>query len=320
VAPWPTIAGRWPTARFDFACPGGWTRADLERAAERVALAAAVGWWELHPVASGRWSLLLDASEWNAPVPMLSVLDEELAIPVGVYPDGPASWDLTRSPHLLVSGATGSGKSSLLRTIVASVPTGWLWRVVVVDPKEIDFAPARHEIEVHGLADAPEVLPDLAALLGRRKEQLRSEGAAHWRDLPERLIPVRPLLLVLDESVDLLGGVGLSKAGAHAIREAVATLVRQGRACGIHVVAAFTRPDTDAVPGAIRDQFGARVALGPLSPDGARMMFGTQRMPSLPDGPPGTGLALGLDGGQRLRRLRVPRATIADVRGRHRLS
>jgi hypothetical protein len=285
-----------------------------------VALAASVGWWELHPATSGRWSLLLDASEWDVSVPPLSCMDEELVIPVGVHPDGSANWDLARSPHLLVAGATGSGKSSLLRSIVASVPTGWLWRAVVVDPKEIDFAPARHEIEVHGLAETPELLTDLAAILGRRKERLRSEGVDHWRSLPERLIPVRPVLLVLDESADLLGGVGLSKAEGQAVREAVGTLVRQGRACGVHVVAAFTRPDAEVIPGAVRDQFGARVALGPLSPDGARMMFSAHRMPSLPDGPPGTGLALGLDGSQRLRRLRVPWATIDDVRRRHRLS
>ena len=130
-------------------------------------------------------------------------------------------------------------------------------------------------------------------------------------------MPVRPLLLVLDESADLLGGVGLTKPEVQRVRDAVGVLVRQGRACGIHVVASFTRPDTDAVPGAVRDQFGARVALGPLSPDGARMLFGVHRIPMTPDVPAGTGILLGLDGGQRVRRLRVPWATIDDVHRRH---
>src|SRR5690606_22792785 len=161
--------------------------------------------------------------------------------------------------------------------VVASVPFGWLWRVVIIDPKELDFASLRPEVEVWGLDEAPEVLAQLADDLTQRKQRLRSAGVDHWQALQNEVVPVRPVLLVLDESVDLLGGVGLSKPEAQMVRESVGTLVRQGRACGIHVVAAFTRPDAEAVPGALRDQFAARVALGPLSPEGARMMFGAHR-------------------------------------------
>lgn len=317
-APWPTVAGAWPAVRYSFRCPAGWSRSDLDRAAERVAMAAAAPWWELAPSSGGRWTLLLDASEWSETGgPPLRRLDDSLAVPVGEHSDGPAVWDLRRAPHLLVAGTTGSGKSSLLRTVVAALPLGWCWRVVVIDPKEVDFTPARFEIGVHGLGAAPGVLAELVEDLRRRKDRLREDGCDHWLALRERVVPVRPTLLVLDESADLLGGVGLSKPEGQQVRDAVGALVRQGRACGIHVVSAFTRPDTDAVPGAVRDQFGARVALGPLSPDGARMLFGAHRVPALPDGPAGTGVSLGLDGSQRLRRMRVPWVTIDDLRQRH---
>lgn len=317
-APWPAVDGCWPTVRYSFRSPPGWSGAEVERAAERVALAARVPWWELHPASGGRWALVLDASDWSATAsPPLRRFDDTLTVPLGEHPDGCAVWDLRRAPHLLVAGATGSGKSSLLRTVVAALPLGWCWRVVVIDPKEVDFALARFDIEVHGLPGAPNALADLVDDLDRRKEQLRISGCDHWLDLPERVVPVRPTLVVLDESADLLGGVGLAKPEAQRVRETVGVLARQGRACGIHLVAAFTRPDTEAVPGAVRDQFSARVALGPLSPDGARMLFGTHRVPPLPDGPPGTGLSLSLDGSQRLRRLRVPWVTIDDVRRRH---
>jgi hypothetical protein len=318
AAPWPSVSGTWPRVRYSFGCPPGWSRTELERAAERIALAAAAPWWELNPAPGGRWALLLDASDWSrmAPPPLCRC-DETLAVPLGEHPDGPAVWNLRRAPHLLVAGATGSGKSSLLRNVLAALPLGWCWRVVVIDPKEVDFSPARYDVEVYGLAEAPDVLADVADDLGRRKERLQRDGCDHWLDLPERMVPVRPTLVVLDESADLLGGVGLAKPEAQRVRDAVGLLARQGRACGVHLVAAFTRPDTDAVPGAVRDQFAARVALGPLSPDGARMLFGAHRVPTLPDGPVGTGLSLGLDGGQRLRRLRVPWVTIDDVRRRH---
>lgn len=317
-APLAHVDGTWPTVGFTFRCPAGWGRADLERASERVALGAAVPWWELAPAGHGRWRLLLDAADWSASPPgRLHRCDGELVVPVGEHPDASAVWDLRRAPHLLVAGATGSGKSSLLRTVVAALPLGWCWRVVVVDPKELDFSPARWELEVHGLDGAADVLGGLAADLRRRKDRLRDEGCDHWQGLPETIVPVRPTLVVLDETVDLLAGVGLAKAEVQAIRDSVGVLARQGRACGIHVVAAFTRPDADALPGAVRDQFGARIGLGPLSPDGSRMLFGAQRVPDLPDGPAGTGLALGLDGGQRLQRIRVPWVTLDDVRLRH---
>lgn len=129
-------------------------------------------------------------------------------------------------------------------------------------------------------------------------------------------MPVRPTLVVFDEAADLLG-IGRTKPESQRVREAVGVLTRQGRACGTHLVAAFTRPDTEAAPGAVRDQFSARVALGPLRPDGARMLFGTHRVPPLLDSPPGARLSLSLDGNQRLSRLRVPWVTIDDVRPRH---
>lgn len=312
------VDGTWPTVRFEFSAPAGWNRSNLDSAAERVAIAACATWWELAPLRTGRWTLLLDASDsTGSPPPSAWRTEGTLSIPLGCHPDGPGVWDLARAPHLIVAGATGSGKSSLLRNVVASVPLGWCWRVVVIDPKELDFAPARYEIEVAGLAEAPNVLSTLADQLAARKQRLSAEGCDHWRSVPECIVPVRPVLVVVDEAADLLAGVGLTKPETQVVRDAVGIIARQGRACGFHLVTAFTRPDTDAVPGAIRDQFAARVALGPLSQDGAKMVFGSQRVPALPEIAPGSGLSLGLDGGQRLRRLRSPWVTIDDVRKRH---
>jgi DNA segregation ATPase FtsK/SpoIIIE-like protein len=293
-------------------------RADLERAAERVALAARCSWWELTALDHGRWSLLLDGSSWaDRSATPLRPLDGDLVVPLGEHPDAVARWDLRRSPHLLVAGATGSGKSSLLRTVVAALPLGWCWRVVVIDPKELDFTPARYAIEVVGLPRAPAILADLVGDLAHRKAKIVGAGADQWTAVPTGIVPIRPVLVVIDEAADVLGGSGLSKPEAQQVRDAVALLARQGRACGIHLVASFTRPDTEVVPGAVRDQFGARVGLGPMSPDGARMLFGPLRTPELSDLPPGTGLSLGLDGSQAIRRLRVPWVGIEAIHLRY---
>lgn len=317
-APWATVEGTWPTVRYEFDCPRGWTRSALDVAAEKVALAARVEWWELCPTAGGHWSLLLDASDWRTTAPPpLRRLDGCFQVPVGVYPDELAVWHPLLAPHLLIAGATGSGKSSLLRTIAAGLPLGWCWRVVIIDPKELDFAPARHEVEVRTLAEAPEVLAGLAAALTARKARIAHQGGDHWTALNPRVIPERPVVVIIDEAADVFGGTGLSKADGTAVRESAGVLIRQGRACGFHVVAAFTRPDTEAIPGGLRDQFGGRIALGAMSLDGARMMFGhaATHVPAVTL--PGVGLSLGLDGTQRLRRFRTPFTVIDDVRRRH---
>lgn|GEM_PF-1949759 len=222
------------------------------------------------------------------------------------------------APHLLVSGATGYGKSTLLRGLVASLPLGWAWRVLVIDPKRVEFERFRHELEVVGLDGLVGMSQRLEKEVAYRRERLRAEGIDHWLDLAPRVVPVRPALLVVDEAVDVLAGSGLPRADAAAVRETLGVVLRQGRATGVHVVAAFTRPDTDVIPGALRYQFAARVGLGPLSPDSHRMLFGTT-----PDGAdrlamPGMGAALGLDGTTTVRRFRCAPATVEDVRARFR--
>jgi len=67
------------------------------------------------------------------------------------------------------------------------VPTDWPWLVVIVDPKGVDFAPARQEIEVVGLADAAEVLGGLVGVLDQRKERLRV--ASSFFDRLDELLP-----------------------------------------------------------------------------------------------------------------------------------
>lgn len=317
-APPSTVAGCWPTCSYTFRCPPGWNTSDLSRASERVAIASGSHWWELQPSSDGRWMLLIDASDWrHLRGVQLRPTVGDLTVPIGRYPEGVASWDLRLSPHLLVAGATGSGKSSFLRALVACLPLGWCWRVIIIDPKQLDFAPASDVLEVVELRDASAVMAGLVEELNHRKSALKSASRDHWTDLPTRVVPTRPTLLVIDEAADVLGGVGVRRTDTQQLRDDFGTLARQGRACGIHLVASFTRPDADVIPGAMRDQFGARVGLGPLSPDGARMVFGGAQLPTLPDALPGTGLALGLDGRQRVHRFGVPFYTLDDVVCRH---
>ncbi len=319
--PWPAIEGAWPLISIEFRPPPRWGRSEVDWWAERFAAVCGAHWSECMPAGGGRWRMVIDGTDWRTtPPPLLARLDDNLAIPLGIYSDGPAVWDLRRAPHLLVGGATGSGKSSLLRALLASVPFGWSWRVVVVDPKRIEFERFRFEFEVCGLDKLLALCEQLVREVSDRKEQLVKAEVDHWLDLRPRVVPVRPVLLVLDEAVDVFSGTGLARQEASAVRDALGVVLRQGRATGLHVVAAFTRPDTDVVAGALRDQFAGRVGLGQLSPDAHRMLFGAAVASAPPSAVAGVGLALGLDGSPTLRRFRSPLASVADVRRRYSFS
>ena len=317
--PWPAIEGAWPLISIEFRPPPRWGRSEVDWWAERFAAVCGAHWFECMAAGGGRWRLVIDGTDWRAtpPPPLLARLDGNLAIPLGIDSDGPAAWDLRRAPHLLVGGATGSGKSSLLRALLASIPFGWAWRVVVVDPKRIEFERFRYEFEVSGLDELPALLEWIVREVEERKQQLVKEEVDHWLDLCPRVVPVRPVLLVLDEAVDVFAGTGLTRQDAAAVRDALGVVLRQGRATGVHVVAAFTRPDTDVVAGALRDQFAARIGLGALSPDAHRMLFGSTVASSGSQGGPGIGAALGLDGSSQLRRFRCPLASVEAVRRRY---
>lgn len=189
--------------------------------------------------------------------------------------------DLTKMPHVLIAGATGSGKSVGVNTFIAgllySVPPSLL-KFVMIDPKKIELA-AYAQIASHYVAMPPEaddaIITDVSQALGTLKScekemesrydllakaQVRSIREYNKRfkdggldpDEGHRLLPY--IIVVVDELADLMMTAGKDIEGP------IARLAQMARAVGIHLILATQRPSVDVITGLIKANFPARIA------------------------------------------------------------
>ena len=187
----------------------------------------------------------------------------EIPLALGVTPLGlPMVVDLTSLPHLLVAGATGSGKSTGLASLlcgllVAKSPEAL--ELVLVDPKRLEFSPfgkVPHLLRpvVTEPEEAVEVLLGTVQEMERRYRLLQGAGARNLRDYNrESAAPLPYRLVVVDELADLL----LTEKAAG---DALLRLAQKARACGIHLLLATQRPSVDVLTGVIKANFPARLA------------------------------------------------------------
>ena len=176
----------------------------------------------------------------------------------------------TDSPHLLVGGIPGGGKSEWLRSAVASLlvtNTPDTLRLVLVDPKKNAFAElARSEYLWHpdSLVDSPEgriipLLQDLIDEMYRRYELFKLEKAddlAHYAGKAGAAPP--RLVCVVDEFADLLMSGG--KAEREEVERGFIRIAQLGRAAGVHLVLATQRPSRQVVSGVLKANLPGKVA------------------------------------------------------------
>ncbi len=191
--------------------------------------------------------------------------------------------DLSRMPHLLIAGSTGSGKSVGINTILACL----LYRLhpanlklVIIDPKKIELAQYAG-LRNHFLAVSPDIDEDIVTnarnavlvLKGvefemeRRYDRLAAAGVRNIVDYNSRLKAGRLkstesmvhatmpyLIVVIDELADLM------ITAAREVEEPIARLAQLARAVGIHLIVATQRPSVDVITGVIKANFPARIA------------------------------------------------------------
>ena len=189
--------------------------------------------------------------------------------------------DLTKMPHVLIAGATGSGKSVGVNTFIAgllySVPPSLL-KFVMIDPKKIELS-AYAQIASHYVAMPPEaedaIITDFSQALGTLKScekemearydllslaQVRSvkeyndryRGGRLSEEEGHRLLPY--IVVIVDELADLMMTAGKD------IEAPIARLAQMARAVGIHLILATQRPSVDVITGLIKANFPSRIA------------------------------------------------------------
>jgi S-DNA-T family DNA segregation ATPase FtsK/SpoIIIE len=219
---------------------------------------------------------------------------------LGARAEGPFVLDLAQGPHLLVAGTTGSGKSELLQTLVASLAAANrpdAMNFVLVDYKGgaafSAFAGLPHAVGT--LTDLDEFLVDraltsLRAELQRRKAILGQAGrpnvAEYWNALPSMpgADPLPRLVIVVDEFAVM----------ADKLPDQLRSLVdigAQGRSLGLHLVLATQRP-AGVVSADLRANINLRIALRVASPDDSRDVIETVDAARIPaDGAAGRAFA-----------------------------
>lgn len=184
-------------------------------------------------------------------------------------------WDIIKSPHGLITGATGGGKTFLIFYLLREmIKRGY--EVVLLDPKMSDLASLKSILGRDHVADTtPQILGKL-----RRAEEVMNERYIAMQNSEKQKIGANfthydyaPVWIIFDEFMAFFESC-TPEERKEADRR-TKNIVLKGRQAGVFILYTTQRADASALSGAIRDQLGLRVALGKMSVDGYRMVFGT---------------------------------------------
>ena len=204
---------------------------------------------------------LPDFIEWND----IYLTDDDSTLILGKSQLGLESVDLSKIPHILLGGSTGSGKSILLKAlIVQSLKKNAI--VSIADFKGgVDFPKAWHN-KCKMCFDADTLLKLLTELtdeLERRKTLFRDTECANISDYNKlSAVPLQRHVFACDEVAEVLDKTGLTKEQKERIsliENRLSIIARQGRAFGIHLILATQRPDANILSGQIRNNIDCRV-------------------------------------------------------------
>ena len=201
--------------------------------------------------------------------------------------------DLSRAPHMLIAGTTGSGKSVCINTIIASIMltrSPHDVKLILIDPKMVELSifktiPHLELPVVTDMKQATNVLMWAVEKMESRYELFNSAGVKNIKaynklgeaklrerlgdDFNEEYTPrhVPYIVFVIDEMADLMMQ---SKKEAE---QAIARLAQKARAVGIHVIVATQRPSTDVITGLIKGNLPTRIAFQVASKIDSRVIL-----------------------------------------------
>ena len=203
--------------------------------------------------------------------------DKPLVVPIGRgVTSGVVKVDLTKMPHLLIAGSTGSGKSVAINGILASIllqakPSQV--RLMLVDPKKVELSvyndiPHLITPVVSDPKKAALGLKKVVAEMDRRFKLLAEEGVRNIdgynklmkkRDETEKGVASQKLpylVVIIDELADLM----MTSSVSGDVENAIVRIAQLGRAAGIHMIVATQRPSVDIITGLIKANVPSRMA------------------------------------------------------------
>ena len=215
---------------------------------------------------------LLESTQWtNSKADIPIVLGKNVA-------GKPIILDLAKAPHLLIAGATGSGKSVCMNTLIMSLLFKFSpedLRLIMVDPKVVEmemYTPLPHLITpvVNEATKIPLALRWGVNEMEKRYKTLAKVKVKNLNGYNQRAIPDEPVLdgdgneipkklpyviIIIDELADVMMTDAKSE-----VEMSIARIAQKGRAAGIHIVIATQRPSTNIITGVIKANLPTRIA------------------------------------------------------------
>jgi len=202
----------------------------------------------------------------------------------------PVVADLAKMPHLLIAGATGSGKSVCINTIIASIlhkATPEQVRMIMIDPKVVELSvynPIPHLL-APVISDPKRASYGLKWAVGEMESRYRRLATLGVRDIMQYNAkvtaaeegdgaekgdapsPLPLIVVIIDEFADLMA------IASNEVEEYIARLAQMARAVGIHLVLATQRPSSDVITGLIKANFPSRIAFKVMQASNSRIIL-----------------------------------------------
>ncbi|HEM3559982.1 TPA: DNA translocase FtsK [Streptococcus suis] len=211
-----------------------------------------------------------------------------LEIPLGKAVNGTVrSFDLTRMPHLLIAGSTGSGKSVAVNGIISSIlmkASPDQVKFMMIDPKMVELSvyndiphllipvvtnPRKAARALQKVVDEMEKRYELFSQVGvRNLEGYNSKVEEFNSRSDEKQIPLPLIVVIVDELADLM------MVASKEVEDAIIRLGQKARAAGIHMILATQRPSVDVISGLIKANVPSRVAFAVASGTDSRTILG----------------------------------------------
>lgn len=212
--------------------------------------------------------------------------DARLMMALGRDTSGaPVVMDLTQAPHMLIAGATGSGKSVSINAILNSLLMQHgpeTLQLVLIDPKMVELPSYNGIPHLIGkvITDIEQVMGALTWLLLQMDDRYRLFRAVGARNISAynemahklqkgrgEMKPLPYIVLVVDELADLM------MTAPEDVERQICRLAQMSRATGIHLILATQRPSTDVVTGVIKANFPSRIAFAVTSQVDSRVIL-----------------------------------------------
>ena len=188
--------------------------------------------------------------------------------------------DLTKMPHILIAGSTGSGKSVSINTLLVSLlmqATPRDLRLILIDPKRVEMAPyaSLPHLLMPVILDVDKVVSALRWAVGEMDERYKKLSAlgvrniGSYNDNKKVVDPLPYIVIAIDELADLM------MAAPYDVEHNLARLAQLGRATGIHLIVATQRPSVDVVTGLIKANFPTRMSFAVSSVTDSRTILDT---------------------------------------------